>query len=590
MTFEKPISVALVGNPNVGKSTVFNALTGSRQHTGNWPGKTVEVAQGQYTYKGKGYAVIDLPGTYSLVSRSEEEMVTAQYFLSEHPDCVVFVADASCLARGLVLVLQAMRFTDRAVLCVNLMDEAERNSICVDLNRLEKLLGVPVVGATASAGEGLDRLMEAVRCMADGFSRRTPVREAGAAADGLDDYDADVCEAERIAMDCVSGERGKKSKLLDKVTTGKVTGDLVLMLLLFGIFWLTIVGANFPSRGLEWCFAYLEKLLYKALVSLPDGLVSFLIGGVYHTAAAVVAVMLPPMAIFFPLFSLLEDFGYLTRAAFLTDHQFEKCGSCGKQALTMALGFGCNAVGVTGCRIIETPKVRRIAMLTNAFVPCNGRFPALIALAALLAAGNGLVETMLLACVVFLGVFLTFVASRLLDRTISPGEQEEFLMEMPPFRRPRVIQVICRSVKDKVLVVLGRAVSVAAPAGALLWLLETVQVDGNSLIGHMAVLLGPVGTALGVNGVVLTALLLSFPANELFLPLAASISGAGLAQMGWSFQTVLCTMVLVLLHWPCSTTILTIRKESGSWKWALISMVLPTAFGVAICMIINLFL
>lgn len=598
--------IALAGNPNVGKSTLFNALTGMNQHTGNWPGKTVELAQGECTYRGEDYRLVDLPGTYSLISCSPEEEIAGAFIESGQADCTVAVCDATCLERSLILALQVLRLQKRTVVCINLMDEARRAGKCVDIRQLERLLGVPVIATSAGDGEGLDRLMEAVRGVCEGFLPTAPK----IAADG---FSADeiaretVRQAQMLAEKTVSGQTDAMPDLterLDRVLLHKWGGRLCMLLLLLGVFWLTMEGANYPSAGLQWCFDRLGELIRAALKSIkvPAVIISALMDGVYCTAARVVAVMLPPMAIFFPLFTVLEDFGYLPRVAFLMDERFRRAGACGKQSLTLCMGLGCNAAGVTGCRIIDSPRERLIAVLTNVFVPCNGRFPALIFLIALsFSHGSTLLGAAILTACILLSVGMTLLASKLLSHTALRGEPSSFVLELPPYRKPHIGQVLVRSVRDRTLFVLGRAVMVAAPAGLIIWLLANVRVSGAPLLQTAAGWLDPAAQLVGMNGAILLAFVLGSPANELVLPIMLMILTAGssfapenssamaqmLTQYGWTWRESLCTIVFFLFHWPCTTTLLTIRKETKSRRWTLLSILLPTAFGLILCAAIN---
>lgn len=445
--------IALAGNPNVGKSTVFNALTGMNQHTGNWPGKTVTNAQGYCTYNDRHFVMVDIPGCYSLMAHSAEEEVARDFVCFGNPDAVVVVCDATCLERNMNLVLQTVEITPNVVVCVNLMDEAERKGIRLDLDQVAERLGVPVIPAAARSGKGLDELMQAVcdrldeeekgetiqiryiRPIEDAIAVLQPAVEtvcgdtvnARWLALKLLDYDASlihalneslgfdvtgdtlilekleeakqiiqsrgisleelrdkivsciVLTAEDICNDVVHHERTKREirdRKIDRILTSKWTGFPIMLLLLGVIFWLTITGANYPSQllsdGLFWIQDRLMDLFI--LIGAPVWLRSMLVEGVYRVLAWVVSVMLPPMAIFFPLFTLLEDLGYLPRVAFNLDKYFKKARACGKQALTMCMGFGCNAAGIVGCRIIDSPRERLIAMITNNFVPCNGRY------------------------------------------------------------------------------------------------------------------------------------------------------------------------------------------------------------------------
>ncbi len=593
--------VALAGNPNVGKSTLFNALTGLRQHTGNWAGKTVATARGSYTYEGQEYQLIDLPGTYSLAAHSQEEAVARDFIESGQADGVVVVCDATCLERNLILVLQVLELTGKVLVCINLMDEAERLGVQVDLPALSQRLGVPVVGTAGGRQDGLEELKGAVATLVRSDVPAVPERAPAER----------VTLAERYADQVVrsrSAQRLRRQRRIDRLLTSKATG-IPLMLLLFGlVVWLTVAGANFPSALLTELFARVGAVLEGWLANIPAWLRGLLLDGVYRVTAWVVAVMLPPMAIFFPLFTLLEDLGYLPRAAFVMDHAFQRAKTCGKQCLTMCMSLGCNACGVTGCRIIDSPRERLIAILTSSLVPCNGKFPTLIALITIFFVGGrtGLLASLegavLLLGTLVLGVAGTLGCSRLLSATVLKGVPSSFALELPPFRKPRVGQVIVRSMLDRTLFVLGRAVSVAAPAGAFIWLMANLTVGDASLLAHCTGFLDPFARLFGLDGVILMAFLLGWPANEIVLPvmLMAYLAtgslvefddlaalGALLSEHGWTWLTAVCTMLFSLFHWPCSTTCLTIYKETGSVKWTALSVVIPTALGLGLCLLVS---
>lgn len=605
-------TVALAGNPNVGKSTVFNALTGSRQHTGNWSGKTVACAEGRL--RGGGLTLTDLPGTYSLRAHSEEERAAREFLVSGQACAVVLVADAGCLERSLILALQVLEVQKNAILCLNLMDEAAKKGIEIDAAALERELGIPVIPCAARQGKGLHELEAAIRRAAAGENEthptaiRYPAMDEDLTEEQRDDIAtaAAALRAEEIALTCVRQPECAcaRDDKADDVILSRRLGVPLMLLLLAGVFYLTLFGANVPSEWLSTHLLALGTPFAGALakLGLPPFFVSMLTDGLWRVLATVVSVMLPPMAIFFPLFTLLEDAGYLPRVAFQLDHAFQCARASGKQSLTMCMGFGCNACGVTGCRIIDSPRERLIAILTNSFAPCNGRFPLLIFLCSVFFAGSAAGGALLLTGVIAASVGLTLLVSRMLSATVLRGEAVSFALELPPYRMPQVGRVIVRSVRDRTLFVLARAAAVAAPAGVLIWILANVQIGNTAILSHITAFLDPAARVFGIDGVILLAFILGFPANELVMPLIVMgylssgtiASGVDFASFralllanGWTVQTALCTLVLTVAHAPCSTTCLTILRETRSAKWTLAAVLIPAGIGLALCILIH---
>ena len=591
------LSIALLGNPNVGKSTLFNLLTGLNQHTGNWPGKTVGSACGVFKYKNSVYNVVDLPGTYSLRGYSKEEVIASDFLLNNTCDIVIVVVDATSLLKGINLVLDTVTKVDNVIVCVNLIDEAQRNGIVIDYDKLEVFLGVPVIPISARKKIGIKKLKDFIISFTGNKKREI----IGTYSLAKDIYNA-----------CVSNNCYDPITLkIDKVVTSRRYGILIMLLLLGIVLWITIIGANYISDYLSKFLFYILSCFNSFLnfIGLNETIIDFIINGIFKTVFWVVSVMLPPMAIFFPLFSLLEDSGYLPRIAFNLDKAFNKCGSQGRQVLTMCMGYGCNACGVMGCRIIKEKKQRLIAMITNCFSPCNGRFPTLIAMISIFITYgignrfvNSLVSSLMLLVFIVISVIMTFIVSKILSCTILKSKDSTFVIEMPPYRRPEVLKTVVRSVIDRTLFVLIRAICVSIPAGIIIWICSNVYIGGVSILSICSNFLEPFGKFIGLDGVIVLAFILGFPANEIVIPIiimaylcTGNITGYTslnelrdiLISNGWTIVTALCFIFFTMFHFPCGTTIVTIKKETNSLLWTIISIIIPTLVGIVCCFILS---
>lgn len=667
--------IALAGNPNTGKSTVFNYLTGLNQHTGNWPGKTVVNARGKFKHQKDEYVLIDVPGTYSLFATSEEEIIARDFICFGNPDAVIVVTDATCLERNFNLLFQVMELSDNVILVINLIDEAKKKNIVINKLGIELELGIPVVLTSAKTGMGMNELKdiinlvvnkkynynkkiikyteeieEKIKCLEDKlqgkFHHLNHRWLALRIIDGDDRFfnsmkqylttdemmfvekikkeidnqvikekiretitEINFKEAEILKNKYVKESQNKfrRDKKIDDIVTSRIFGIPLMLLLLMVVFYITIKGANYPSTLLSNIFFSFEDVLttWFDKLNAPEWLYGVLVLGLYRTLAWVVSVMLPPMAIFFPIFTLLEDLGYLPRVAFNLDHLFKKACAHGKQCLSMCMGFGCNAAGVIGTRIIESPREKLIAILTNNFVPCNGRFPTLITIATIFFAYisygkyNSIIPALVVTILVILGIIITLLVSYLLSKTLLKGVPSTFTLELPPYRKPKIGRVIYTSIIDRTIFVLGRAVIVAIPAGVIIWILANITIGNLSIIQHISNFLDPFASLLGLDGIILLAFILALPANEIFIPIMLMIylsSGSildfdnidslreVLLNNNWTYLTAINVLIFTLLHWPCSTTLLTIKKETGSWKWTSIGFLLPTIIAVLICM------
>ena len=592
--------IALIGNPNVGKSTVFNTLTKNNVHTGNWPGKTVGNNIGKYNYKKNEYIIYDLPGTYSLIPNSKEEKIAKDFIESYNYDIALIICDACLLERNLNLVLQTLEITNNVIIGVNLMDEAKKKEIDIDLNKLSNILNVPVVGMCAKNNIGIKDLLDTI----ENFNKK---KEKIIIKDSIENINKKANEISKEVITFNNLNYRYKERKIDKLLTNKITGIPIMIIFLLIIFYITISLSNYPSTFLFDIFNIILKYLFNFFnkLNIHPTLTSIFLNGIYKTTTWVISVMLPPMCIFFPIFALLEDYGFLPRIAFNLDKIFQKCNSCGKQALTMCMGFGCNAVGVTSTRIINSKKERLISIITNNFVPCNGRFPTIITIITIFIIGykNSFLSAFILTLVILFSIFITLFVSKLLSITILKEYDSTFILELPSYRKPKLFKTIITTLYDKALKILFRAIKVAIPAGLIIWIFSNININGISLFKHVTLFLDPFGKFFGLDGTILFAFILGFPANEIVMPiiLMGYLNSSNLSDFnnlsmlknilinnGWTIKTAICMIIFTLIHFPCSTTCLTIKKETRSIKWMLLSIVIPTILGIILCFITNL--
>ncbi len=649
--------VCLIGNPNVGKSSLFNILTHKHQHTGNWTGKTVENEIGYFDYKNISWQIIDLPGTYSLIGESEEEKIASKFITEKNYDVALVVADATNLERSLTLILEVLDITPHVIVALNLMDEAKKRNIKINVKKLSESLFVPVITTSMKENIGLEELCDALNAEKNTKQKKithskkvqnyinwlqpklSKKESPGEALQKLNNVNfqnklsskdqkimnfyrhyltrIEIMESyqaygKKILKEVVNrdGEIEKKEdKIWNFLLTNPKTSLPCFLILFFFLLFLTIYLSNIPS---DWLFRFFqsgESILFQIFSFLPKSILEPLIYGGYRTLYWVVSVMLPPMMIFFPLFSLLEDYGLLPRIAFNLDKPFQACGSCGKQSLTMCMGLGCNAVGVTGARIMENKKMRILSILTNVFMPCNGRFPALIAMISMFfiqdksLIGSILAAFFLLLMILF-GILITFLATKLLNYFLFKQDNPIFIIELPSFRKPKVWQTIKNAWKEKAFHVLKRAMIISLPAGLIIYFLSNMQINGMSIFQNLVELLNPIGFFFGVDGVILLAFLLGIPANEIVIPILLlgytssnmlveyesleSLKNI-LVSHGWTILTAINFMILSICHFPCATTILTIKKETKSWFYTFLAIILPTIIGLFLCFLLNIF-
>jgi len=676
----KHLTVGIAGNPNSGKSSIFNALTGSRQHVGNWPGKTIERAEGVFYEDNWEIHLVDLPGTYSLAAQSPEEIIARDYIISEEPDVVVNVVDATSLERNLNLTVQLLELTDRVVVALNLMDEVRRQGCEIDVEALDMALGVPVVSTVATEGEGLPRLKAALIEVAEGHRKTLPASvDYGLTVEGYvksletnlvklgingrsrwialrlleDDPEiikgfksgelsaftlsedaplaypeslkALVRRADRLreathpdarveivrrrfefAHNLVQQTSRRKrppeqslTQRVDRIITHRVWSWPIMLAILIVVLWVTIKGANVPSEMLGTTFIWLADRSRDFLGNLnaPWWVIGSLVDGLIVGTGTVIAVMLPPMIIFFTAFSLLEDIGFIPRVAFNMDRLMRAVGSQGKHTMVAMMSFGCNVTGVFSCRIIENAKDRIVAIITSPLILCNGRFGAGLALV-ILFFGDRALPVMLVYLAISVGamLFATWILNRLFFRR-EPGG---FVMELPPYRKPKWGQVIRRSLVHQVGHTMGRAVMIAAPAMLIIWALGNLPPYApfeQTAVGHMVSMLDPLGRPFGLTGEMLTSLIFTLPAKEIVVSSLAMTYGLQttladsqtiLSHLTWTWTPLVAFSFITfyMLYLPCLVTVWATWKETRIIKWLLVSLLVSMTMASVITFIV----
>ena len=650
--------ILLCGNPNVGKSSIFNMLTHSHEHTGNWTGKTVELASKKII--GTNYTLVDLPGIYSLSSLSEEEVVAKNTLLFEDYKKIIYVVDASNLEKNLNLFFQILEINRNIILCINMIDELENKKIKLDIDKLRKLLRVKIVECSTYKNIGFNELIslldedtycdfnyyynyeiennikEISAILPNGFNNRFMSismlnKDRRLVNDIKEKYGIDLetkdidnylmkINSENIS-DLVSikintlcrimtkevyrREYTKRISFLDKLFSNRITTILMMMLIMFGIFFITIVLANYPSDFLGNMFTKIENYLYDFCInnSVSKYIYEPLLFGIYRVVTFIISVMFPPLVIFFILFTFAEESGILPRIAFNFDRVCKLSGCHGKQCLTMCSGFGCNACAVVGSRIIDSKRDKIIAILTNSFIPCNGRFPMIIALITMFLANssNKILVSLYLCIFVIFAIIMSFLISFILSKTILKGYPGFFVLELPEYKKVKISKVLKNSIVYKSLSILKKAILVSIPAGLIIWILTNIYVNDSSLFVILSNILAPFSELIGLDGIILLSFLLALPANEIVLPIIimgylgnnnvslisnyASIKNI-LISNGWTTLTAISVILFSLMHFPCGTTLLTIRSEIGN-KWMLYAFLIPLITGISILFVLN---
>lgn len=575
-------NILLCGNPNVGKSSIYNKLTSSHEHTGNWTGKTVDIAKSKI--KNTVYNLIDLPGIYSLSSLSDEEIIAKDILINTNYKKIIYVMDSSNIERNMNLLLQILEINKNVILCLNMIDEIDKKGIEIDVDLLSDILGIDIVCTSVNKNIGFDKLISLLdNSRISNFNY-------------LYNYDNENRInklSNEISSRVVKRNKKKKVSLFDKLLTNKISSVILMLMMLFVIFFITLVLANYPSNLLSALFNKIELLL---------NIKSSLITCIYRVVTFIISVMFPPLVIFFFLFSCLEESGLLPRIAFNLDIVCNKCNCHGKQVLSICSGFGCNACAVVGTRIIDSKRDRLLAILTNSFIPCNGRFPFLITIISIFMSDNYLIAATYLVLFISFSIFLSFIVTYLLSKTILKGYPGFFVLELPDYRRINIKKVFVNSFIYKSLSILKKTIIVSILAGIIIWTLNNIFINDISLYIRLIHFIDPLSRLLGLDGVILSSFILGLPANEIVMPLIMmgymnsnniiDISDINVIKNillvnGWNIKTAICSILFCLIHYPCGTTLLTIKSEVG-FKWMVFSIIIPLLTIAILLVIINI--
>lgn len=652
-------NILLVGNPNVGKSSIFNILTHSHEHTGNWTGKTVKLARKNII--NTNYTLIDLPGIYSLSSLSDEEIVAKDTLLFEQYEKIIYVMDSSNIEKNLHLLLQILEINKNIILCLNMVDELDIKGIKINDKKLSEILDIKVIRCSASKNIGIKELIESLdeeskssynyiydynieKGISDIFEYLTNQFKSRFIALKLLEKDITLVDSiktkykidiidkdiqnylmhvnseeisdsvsnllnnisKNIYNEVVEISKEKEIGTIDKIFSKKIYALPIMFIIMFGIFFITIVLANYPSELLSLIFNKFEICLVNLsnILKIPSYIYEPIIYGIYRVVSFIVSVMFPPLVIFFFLFTYAEESGILPRLAFNFDKVF-KCSGChGKQALTICSGFGCNACAIVGSRIIDSKRDKLIAILTNSFIPCNGRFPMIIALITMFFtnSNNKLQVSLYLTLFVILAILISLLTSFILSKTILKGYNGFFILELPDYKKVKFKKVLKNSLIYKSLSILKKAVLVSIPCGIIIYFMTNTTIGNLSLFKIASNFLEPFGKLLGLDGVILLSFFLALPANEIVLPIiimgylgsknVPMISNyltikEVLINNSWTYMTALSTILFSIMHFPCGTTLATIKSEVGT-KWMIYSFIIPLVTGILFLFILNL--